>query len=217
MNASLGRRLLYALIVCSTASASVNAAGIRPSGAETGQPADSLQRRESALAAGNAKRDAAGRDLPVKSRDQTTRSAETRYSAARNVTPSAVLHGSGFIPPRNASALLGAHAKLSKPIVAAARGYRLRRPDANHPVSRSDPNTAVVHGISAATALDVAGRQSSAILPATRRSPASLKAQAGNGVIGGPRAPGRGMLGGPANSSTMMRATINGTALHRRF
>jgi hypothetical protein len=52
---------------------------------------------------------------------------------------------------------------------------------------------------------------------AAGRPAASLKALAGNGVIGGARAAGLGSIGGPANGRTVIKASsIDGSALHRR-
>jgi hypothetical protein len=54
--------------------------------------------------------------------------------------------------------------------------------------------------------------------PLSRRSVAGLKPlAAGNGVIGGPRAAGRGVLGGTLNGKGALKASIDGTALRRRF
>jgi hypothetical protein len=55
-------------------------------------------------------------------------------------------------------------------------------------------------------------------LSAASRSVAGLKPlAAGNGVIGGPRAAGRGMIGGAVNGKSVLKASIDGTALRRRF
>jgi hypothetical protein len=37
-----------------------------------------------------------------------------------------------------------------------------------------------------------------------------------NGVVGGPRVSGVGMIGGPANSRTATKAGIDGSAFHHR-
>ena len=217
MNATLGRHVLYALIACSLAGPAYPA-DPGASGAENGQLSDAIQRREPAGVAENAKRDAARRDGSIKSTETTTRGSNARNSSARNGQQAAALHGAGPIPHRSAGPLLGTHANVSKPAVATAtRGYLVRRPDADHPASRSDPVTGAARGISATTASAAAGRQSSEVLRALSRPPASLKALAGNGVIGGPRAPGRGMVGGPANSRAVIKASIDGTALHPRL
>jgi hypothetical protein len=102
--------------------------------------------------------------------------------------------------------LPGAHGYIWKPAGGAAtHGYLIRRPDADRSASRSNLATQATRGIGATTASLAASRPV-----------AGLKAVAGNGVIGGPLAPGRGMIGGPANGRTVIKASIDGTALRRR-
>jgi hypothetical protein len=105
---------------------------------------------------------------------------------------------------------------------AAARGYLLRRPAANHLAKQSDraPGTAAAAApiTRAVGAMPSAGatRPPSAVYGATRQGAANLKLLAGNGVIGGPHIPSRGVVGGPANSRTVIKASIDGTAFHHR-
>jgi hypothetical protein len=104
-------------------------------------------------------------------------------------------------PPR------GAPGNILKPAIAARPGLSLR----------SDPVAAGARGFGAASA-GVTGRPSSTVLSAASRSVAGLKPlAAGNGVIGGPRAAGRGMIGGAVNGKSVLKASIDGTALRRRF
>jgi hypothetical protein len=51
---------------------------------------------------------------------------------------------------------------------------------------------------------------------ALNRPVSNFKAVAGNGIIGGPHAPGGGTIGGPASGRTVIKAAIDGSALHRR-
>ena len=51
---------------------------------------------------------------------------------------------------------------------------------------------------------------------ALNRPVSNFKAVAGNGIIGGPHAPGGGTIGGPASGRTVIKAGIDGSALHRR-
>jgi hypothetical protein len=67
-----------------------------------------------------------------------------------------------------------------------------------------------------ATAPVSAGRPRPAVLPAASRPPAMLRAVAGNGVIGGARAAAAGSVGGPANTRTVNKGGIDGSALRRR-
>ena len=219
MNGTLARKVLYALIVCSLASGSVYAAETRASGGEAGKAGDAVhQRREPALAAGNAKGDALRRDEPTKSIETAIRDSHPQNSAGPNGQRAAALHGAGLIRQRGVGPLQGTHADLSRPAVAAARANLLRGPDADHPASRSAPMTGAARAFSTTTVPAGAGRPySAAALSVAGQLPASLKALGRNGVIGGPRAAGSGSVGGPANSKTVIKASIDGSWLHRRF
>jgi hypothetical protein len=59
--------------------------------------------------------------------------------------------------------------------------------------------------------------QPSAVSGGAPRPPANLKALPGNGVVGGPHTPGLGMIGGPAYSRIVNKASIDGSALRRRY
>jgi hypothetical protein len=49
------------------------------------------------------------------------------------------------------------------------------------------------------------------------RAPAHLKALPGNSAVGGPHTPGLGMIGGPANGRNVSKASLDGSALRRRY
>jgi hypothetical protein len=96
-------------------------------------------------------------------------------------------HG-GFIPLR------GATGNVAKPAIA-ARPDLSRQLDAEHPRSGAT------------------GRPPSTVLSAAGLKPLA----AGNGAIGGPRAAARGTIGGAVNGKSVLKASIDGTALRRRF
>jgi hypothetical protein len=217
MNATSVRPVLYALTVSLLANGSGYAAGIRALGGETGPGKDTVQKSQSALAGGSARRDEFGQDGPIRTGDTTTHGSKSRTPSARNGLPPAVLHGAGLAPKRGVNALLGARSELAKPAVAAARGYLPRGPAADHRAGLPDPGTAPARVIGATSGSAPAGRPSSSVLLAAGRPPATLKPLAANGVIGGPRAAGLGRLGGPANSKTVINGSIDGSAPRRRF
>jgi hypothetical protein len=106
---------------------------------------------------------------------------------------------------------------VAKPALSATRVNLLRRSDVDHPAGRFDPVTGGARRFAAMSA-GTTGRQWSPSFAAAGRSVAGPKALvAGNGVIGGPRAAGRGMIGGAANGKNVFKASIDGTALRRRF
>jgi hypothetical protein len=186
MNAMSLRTGLYALTLSLLATASGYAAAVTEIGGETGAGKDTARKSHAALAGASA----------------------TRQRAAP--------HGAALAPKREVSALLGARSVLSKPAVAVARGYLLARPAADNRATLSDSGPAAARPVGAMSASALAGRASSGILLAARRSAAAFKPQGANGVIGGPRAAGPGSLGGPANSKTVINASINGSAPRRR-
>jgi hypothetical protein len=215
MNATLGRHFLCALIVCCLIGTSAYAAQTGASGGGTGLASDSVPRHEPAPGAETFKRDAGPQEGPIKGSETTTRGSNVQNSAAWSGRQTTALHGAGSIPHRTANPPLSAHAFVSKP--AAAHGYLLPRLDADRPTGRSDPTIEAAHRMGITTAPAAAGQRFSAPLPTVTWPAASLKSAAGNGVLGGPHAASRGMIGGPANSKIATKASIDGTALHRRF
>lgn len=85
--------------------------------------------------------------------------------------------------------------------------------------SPHSPAAAAQKAGTAAFARSAARRAGISAVPSTPRRPAApLTAGAGNGVIGGPRAAGRGMIGGPAAiARPQLKASLDGSALHRRY
>jgi hypothetical protein len=208
MQANSVRPVLYALLVSSLVGPPAYAAGTGASGGETAGTTEAIQRQDLGAIAGDGERDAAKRNAPIKGREATVGGSNAAGSAARVQKPAALPHAGGRIALHGHSSLPVAHAYVSKPAIGAVtHAYLIRR-----------PGTAMgaVGGISPMTALPAIRRPSSGIGRAANPPVASLKAAAGNGVIGGAPASGRGMIGGPLNTASMIKAGINGTTLHRR-
>ncbi len=176
-----------------------------------GPDAKTRQGREPTGPALNAKGNVNSPGAPGKS-EPTAGDAVVRNTAARNAQLTAV-RGRSLISRRSDSGR--AYAKGPATASSGARGP-LGRPDAIHPGSRSNLAKGDMRGTGAATASASASRPFSGGLP--NRPAASVKAVAGNGVIGGPHAPGRSTVGGPAISRrTMAGSGLDGTAMRRRF
>ncbi len=202
------RLTLHALLICSVLDGPSYAAGPGPSGGETGATIQTSQRQDTGGTAGNSNRDAVIRKAPIKGRETAAGGANAGSSAARVAQPAALRRDEGHVAPHSRSSLPLARAYLSKPATGAAtRANPIRSPNAA---------IGAVRGSSPATALAATGRPSSGLTHGTSRPGASLKAVAGNGVVGGASAPGRGTIGGPTNTAAMIKAGINGTTLHRR-
>jgi hypothetical protein len=216
MNATPLRPVLYALTLSLLADASGYAAGIRALGGESVPGSDSVQESQSAVARGRARRDELGQDAPSRRGDTTTRGPKDRASIDRNGIQTVALHGVGLAAKRSVNASSGARSVVSKPAAAVAPGYLPRRPAADHRPGLPDPGLAAQPTVGAASGSVVAARASSSVLLAARQSATTFKPQGANGVIGGPRAAGSGSLGGPANSKSVINASINGSALRHR-
>jgi hypothetical protein len=218
MSAAPRSHMLYALLIGGLVSATGYAAAIAPPGGQGLQASDSNQKRDAAPGAANARRDAATWGGPLKGGDTASVPAGPRAPAARDRQQSGVVQDRRFAAPhRDFSPLRGATGNVAKPAIAAARHNLSRRSDVEHPLSRFDPAASVTRGYGA-TSSGATGRPSSTVLSAASRSVAGLKPlAAGNGVIGGPRAPGRGMIGGAVNGKSVLKASIDGTALRRRY
>jgi hypothetical protein len=207
MNATSAGPVLRALTVCVLlARASAYAAGTTASVGESAPANDTVEQSERALATGTARRDESGPHGPIRSGDTAIHGSKSWNSVARNGSQPATLHADGLVPTRSVATLPGARTRLLKPAVAATHAYSLRRLGAE---PRPRPTGAT--NLSAP-----AGRQPSSVVSAASRSTAILRPMAITGVIGGPRAAGPGSVGGPANSRTMINASINGSALRRR-
>jgi len=205
--------VLYALLIGSLVSAPGHAAPIALPGGQGAPAGDSNLKSDTAPGAANARPDPAAWREPLKSGNTVTRAAAPRTSAARQGLESPVLHNARSATlQRNFSPLRGATGNIAKPAIPAVRANLLRRSDPVHPDARAF----------GAASPGTAGRQSSpsfgaASRPVASRPVASLKALASNGVIGGPHAAGPGMVGGPATGKRVFNASIDGTALRRRF
>jgi hypothetical protein len=131
-----------------------------------------------------------------------------RPSAALDVRQSPTVHDGRFVAPhRDFGPLRGATGNIAKPAIAAVR------PD----LSRRSDVAAGARGLGAASS-GASGRPFSTVLSTARRSVAGIKPlAAGNGAVGGPRTSARGMLGGAVNGNSVLKASIDGNALRRRF
>jgi hypothetical protein len=195
MNVPSGRPLIYALTLWMLAQPLGYAAAAAVSAGEGAPVTDVARRGQSALAAGGSRREGVRRDDPgqgVASRrgEATTHHGDSVPAALRRV---------------NAPAHAGAG--LSKHAVVAAPGYPIRR-------QTDYGRAAVAPGVTSAA--KSAGWPRSTVPAVANRPPATLKAVAGNGVIGGARGAGAGWLGGPANTRTAIKGGIDGSALRRR-
>jgi hypothetical protein len=101
--------------------------------------------------------------------------------------------------------LSGTHAFPAKPAAAPhARGYLLPKPQIARLVHRPGAPAVTPRGTSAAL-LSANAKRPSGVFGTAGRSTASLKPASGNGVVGG-----------PSNSRTVIKARIDGSAFHRR-
>jgi hypothetical protein len=200
------RSTLHALLICSLLGSAAHAADSAVSKGETGATLQMTQQRDTGRTAGNANRDAVIRNAPIKRRDTITAGSKAGSSAARSAQPSALQPDGAHIALHGRSSPPLAHAYVSKPAPGAAtRAYPILRPD-----------PAIGTALANNPALAAARWPSAEVIRATSRPGASLKAVAGNGVVGGARAPGRGTIGGPTNTASMIKAGINGTTLRPR-
>jgi hypothetical protein len=194
------RQVLYAAIVCVHASAASYAAEIGTSGAEAGSPRGATLTPQAATR-----------------RSQTDSAA----GANRNTVPSwshpETLRGASVLPQRGAGRLPGLNAGARTQALPPARGYPLRRPQADYRAERRDPAAAAARSAGSVPLSSAAGRLFPSAASAAVRPAASLRAQPGNGVIGGPHGPGAGALGGTVSSKSVSKASIDGSALHRRL
>jgi len=129
-------------------------------------------------------------------------------SKARGSAPSsapAQARRTGTVPGRNASAGSVASGVPGATAATAAPERQWTRPDADTAARRFDPITGAARGVTARA------MSTGAIRPST------LRAAAGNGVVGGPQVARGNMVGGAANVPAKSRASIDASALHRRF
>jgi hypothetical protein len=197
------------------ANASAYAAAIRASGGGSAVANDTVERSQSALAVGSPRHEEVGQDDPIRSGDTASHGSKNVNSLARAAPHPAALHTAGLVPRRSVDSVSGERTGLSKALDAAAHGYLLRGPAADHRHGSTGPEAPRAVGATNLSAA-AASRQTSTLLSAASRPPAILRPMAVTGVIGGPRAAGPGGVGGPANSRTVINASINGAALRHR-
>jgi hypothetical protein len=140
------RRFLFAVIVCSLASASVHGAAAAAAAGTPGRYSERLQQVEAARGAETRKREPAMGNGPPKYRQTNSHSSKVPLLGSRSSTSNSALAG-----------------------------------------------------------------------PIAPRAPAHLKAMPGNSVLGGPHTAGLGMIGGPANGRSISKASLDGSALRRRY
>jgi hypothetical protein len=139
---------------------------------------------------------------------QASDSNQKRDAAPREVRQSPVAHDERFVAPqRDVSALRGATGYVAKPAITAARPNLSRRLDLEPGARGFGATSSGAAGRPPSTALSTANRSVARIMPLA----------AGNGAIGGPRITARGMIGGAVNGKSVLKASIDGNALRRRF
>jgi hypothetical protein len=138
-----------------------------------------------------------------------------RPSAALDVRQSPTVHDGRFVAPhRDFGPLRGATGNIAKPAIAAVRPDLSRRLDVAAGARGLGAASSGASGRPFSTVLSTA----STVLSTARRSVAGVKPlAAGNGAVGGPRTAVRGMLGGAVNGNSVLKASIDGNALRRRF
>jgi hypothetical protein len=200
MKATSVHPVLYALLVCTFAGPPSHAAGVVAPGGETAGTTETIQRQDIAAIAGNGIRGAANRLGPIKGRETTVGGSNAASTAVRAAQPAALQHEEAH------SAIYG----RGPPAIGATtrtRTYLIRRPAAAVRAVRGNGHMSTLAAIR---------RPSSGVVPGANLPIASLNAATRNGVIGGVRAPGRGMIGGPANTRSVIKAGIDGSMLRRR-
>jgi hypothetical protein len=195
MHAPSARLLLHALTLWILVQPAGYAAGTGVSGGEGVAANDIARRGQLTPVAGGPRRSAVRRDDP----GQELASRRSEASTHRS--------GSAPAAQRGLNAVARTGAAVWKPTMVAAPAHSIRRqPDygrsAPAPVATSAPLSA--------------GRPHSIVLPGASRPPTMLRAVAGNGVIGGAHAAAAGWVGGPANTRTVNKGGIDGSALRRR-
>jgi hypothetical protein len=126
-------------------------------------------------------------------------------------------HSADSLPPRAQNPRRLAHVLGPKTIGGSTAHSYLSRSSSLTAVTAGAAGTAAgVHGISGAPLVSNATRPASGVVGASRRSLMSPKLPAGNVAIGGPRLAAPNVIGGPSNSRTVINASVDGTAFHRR-
>jgi hypothetical protein len=200
------RHVLCALLACGLANASTYAAFDGAAGGDSEQSNETTQRREPVVGPENPRRDTAGRNVASGHSEANARDSISRNSAVRSGPQAAMLQRSGIKPRGNAARLTGAPANVANSTAAVRR----------HPANPLDDATAAPRGVSAIAVQSAASRRFSGALPVADRRTPTLKAAAGNGVIGGPHDSARGVLGGAASGTRVTNRSIDGTAFRHR-
>jgi len=189
MQATSVRWVLYALLACTFGGAPANAAGVVASGDETAGTTDTIQRQDTGAVAEKGKRDAAN-------------------PPGRLAQPAALQHEGAHSAMHDHGSLSVAHVYVSKRAIGATvRTYVIRRPAATMGAVRSNGPM---------SALAATRRPSSGVVRGANLPIAGLNPAARDGVIGAARASGRGTIGGPANTGSVIKAGIDGAMLRRR-
>jgi hypothetical protein len=163
---------------------------------------------------GTEPRQAPAETAPSRTKDLSSSDSKAGGGGAQ---PATTQHNQRPLPLHSQRPLPGTHILRPKPpVVAAARSYLLRKPQPAQLVRRAPSAVSGSRGMSAATLSPNPSRPASGVYGTSSRSSTSLKPLGGNGVIGGPHAPGGGMIGGPGNSRSVVKASIDGAAFHHR-
>lgn len=204
MRAAPKRRVPWALLACGLVSASTHAAPDGAFGGDSELSNQPIQKPEPAGVAENARRATTGRNVAIGRSEATARDANSRNSAFPGGPQTAKLQGAGIKPRDHAIRLTGAHANAPSPAVAVHQ----------HPVKPL--GAAAARGAGATAAPFYASRRVSGAVPVANGRTSTLKALAGNGVIGGPHDSTRGTLGGAASATHVINRSIDGAALRHR-
>jgi hypothetical protein len=151
--------------------------------------------------------------IPAGAARSNQKPASSRASSGTGNSPQATAPANApAAPVRSQRLLSGTHAFPAKPTAGPnAREYLLPKPQTARLAHRSNAAAGT-----SATTLSANVNRPSGVFGATGRSSASLKPASGNGVVGGPHVPGGGFIGGPSNNRTVIKASIDGSAFHRR-
>jgi hypothetical protein len=148
----------------------------------------------------------------ISSRERPHRGSAGMNSGTGPAKQAMTLHDERLAPNRSSRRGPGTHAfMLNARVGSSVRGYSVRRPDASHSdrstgwaVPVATAGTAIARGMKATTSSN-ASRSLSGVFGANSRLATSFKPIVGNGI-----------LGGPPNSRTAIKASIDGTAFHHR-
>jgi hypothetical protein len=218
MHVSLVPASLCVWLVCNLAGVSAFAADVTAASGAAGVATQTTQKQPGASAAVNATADITGRQDPIKLGAPPHYASKMQHSRVRAVPQTAsVRDGRGPLSRSRGAQAGGVETTVLASTRTAIAGERsILWPGAAHVLISTGRRTATTQGVSAMIASSAAGPVSKLAAP-VNPPVTSLKALSGNGVIGGPRAADRSMLGGAANRRLTPKSGIDGGLLRRRF